>query len=91
MNNRFESKFVRLQDHPFLLGLTEQGFIWHGYSPDRRIRIIAYEGQHNDWAAYFETPFTPAGKVLHYGNKLPQSAAEDLFPGWAQSDLKWRA
>lgn len=86
-----ESKEVKLRDNPFLLSLTEQGMTYQGASPDKSIVVAAAEGVCGDWAAYYETPWTPFGRthVAEYGNKLPEEAAVELFPEWAKR-LKWR-
>lgn len=90
VHKRFESKLVRLDEHKYLLDLTKQGFVFHGYSGDHVTRIVACEGFCGDWAAYMETPFTK-GDIPSFGQKIPQGVAEDLFPAWAQSNLQWRA
>jgi len=86
-----ESKEVKLRDNPFLLSLIEKGRTFEGESPDKTILVVAVEGYYDDWAAYFETPYTPFGssQVAEYGNKLPEEAAAQLFPEWAKR-LKWR-
>lgn len=86
-----ESKEVKLQDNPFLLSLVSQGMTYQGASPDKTIIVVAVEGDYDDWTAYFETPWTPFGRthVAEFGNKLPEEAAAELFPEWAER-LKWR-
>ncbi len=90
MDKSHEIKEVKLNDNTFLLGLTDPGMVYQDYLPRTTIKIAASEGFYNDWAAYFETPETPFHNVLEYGNKLPQSVAEDLFPEWKKKGLKWR-
>lgn len=85
---RRESKEVKLQDNPFLLSLTEQGLTYQGASPDKSIVTVAVRGYYDDWAAYYETPWTPFGRVAEYGDKLPEEAAAQLFPEWAKR-LSW--
>lgn len=85
-----EVKKVQLQDHSFLLSLTSQGSVYQGYSAAQTIRIGASADDYGCWAAYYQTPSTPFGDVLGYGNKLPEEVAKDLFPEWAKSGLKWR-
>jgi hypothetical protein len=89
--NESEIKEVALKDHPFLLGLTNPGMVYQGCSPDTIIKIAAKRGEYGDWTAYFSTPWTPFGNVLRYGNKMPQQAAAELFPQWANKGLNWRA
>ncbi len=84
-----EAKTVRLMDNPFLLSLTTKGSTYEDVSPDKTITVVAIEGDYGDWAAYFETPWTPFGNVAEYGNKLPLDAAKQLFPDFAKR-LKWR-
>lgn len=91
MEATHEIKEVALKDHPFLLRLTKKGLAYDGYGPDTIIKVAACLGDYGDWTAYFSTPFTPFGDVLHYGNKLPQQVAKELFPEWAQKGLNWRA
>lgn len=91
MGNDHEIKKVKLRDNPFLLGLTNRGMTYQGYGPDTIIKVAARHGNHGDWTAYFETPKTPFGDVLNFGNKLPQQAAIELFPEWATRGLNWRA
>jgi hypothetical protein len=86
-----EIKDAMLKDHPFLLGLTSQGMVYQGYSPETVIKVAACKGKYGDWTAYFLTPDTPFGDVLNYGSKLPQVVAQDLFPEWAKKGLNWRA
>jgi len=90
MENR-ESKEVKLQDNPFLLSLVEQGMTYQGFSPDKSIIVVAVEGGYGDWTAYYETPGFPGRRprVAEYGNKLPETAAAQLFPEWAKR-FKWR-
>lgn len=91
MEAKDEIKEVALKDHPFLLGLTNKGMTYQGYSPDTIIKVAASLGNHGDWTAYYLTPSTPFGDVLHYGNKLPEQVAMKLFPKWAEKGLNWRA
>ncbi len=86
-----EAKLVRLRDNPFLSSLVEQGMVYESSSLDKEITVVAAKGNYDDWAAYFETPWTPFGAALvaEYGNKLPEEAAAQLFPDWAKG-LKWR-
>jgi hypothetical protein len=91
MKNEWETKEVALKDHPFLLGLTNEGMVYQDCSPDTIIKLAAHIGDHGDWTAYFSTPYTPFGDVLNYGAKLPQQVAEELFPEWAKKGLNWRA
>ncbi len=84
-----EEKKVKLGDHPFLTSLTEHSMVYEGESLDKVITVVAVEGYHDDWAAYFETPWTGL-PVAEYGNKLPEEVAAALFPEWAKR-LKWRA
>lgn len=87
-DGKMETKQVKLRDNPFLLELTGSSMTYQGESPDKVITIAAVEGEYGDWAAYMETP--ESGKcVAEYGSKLPQTAAEELFPDWAKC-LRWR-
>lgn len=57
--------------------------------PDKLYKVVASEGQVNDWAAYFETPDkrregNTLDAVHGYSNKLSQGDAERLFPDWAK-------
>jgi len=87
----YEIKEVALKDNPFLLGLTNQGMTYQDYGPDTIIKVAARLGDYGDWTAHYLTPFTPFGDVLNYGNKLPEQAAEELFPEWAKKGLNWRS
>lgn len=93
-----ENKKVRLGDYPFLEGLTSEGAAYQGYDLDHEITVVAVEGNADDWAAYFSTPWhsanvgNPAFMVTStamYGVKLPYEVAADLFPEWAKK-FKWR-
>ena len=89
-NKRSEVKDVKLGDNPFLLSLTTRGSTYQGHGPETTIKVGASRGDHGDWAAYYETPTTPFGDVLGYGNKLPEQAAKELFPEWAELGLSYR-
>jgi len=91
MDKEYEIKEVALKDNPFLLGLIGRGMTYQSYGPDTIIKVAAQQGRYKDWTAYFQTPETPFGDVLHWGNKLPKQAAEELFPEWAKKGLNWRA
>jgi hypothetical protein len=91
MEPESEIKEVALKDNPFLLGLTNPGMTYQGYSLDTVIKIAACAGDYGDWTAYYLTPSTPFGDVLNYGNKLPEQAAKELFPEWDKKGLNWRA
>lgn len=86
-----ESKRVKLGDNPWLKSLTEHAMVFEGQPIDYEIIVVAVRGQYGDWAAYFETPWTPFGsaRVADYGNKLPETVAAEIFPEWAK-ELKWR-
>jgi len=88
MSKGVQEKLVRLQDNPFLLSLISPGATFQDYSPDSIIAVVAVEGDFGDWSAYFETPWT-VGIVAEAGEKLPEAAAKELFPDWAER-LKWR-
>jgi len=90
MHKSHETKDVKLKENPFLLGLTRQGMVYQHCSPDTVIKVTAAEGFYGEWAAYFETPYTPFRNVLDYGNKLPEEVAAALFPEWTKKNLKWR-
>ena len=85
-----EVKAVKLSDNMFLLSLTSPGSTYAGYHENSIILVGAVEGNFGDWAAYFETPWTPGHDVLGLGNKLPQKVAEELFPNWKEKKLRWR-
>ena len=91
MESEHEIKEVALKDHPFLLGLISKGMAYQDYSPDTIIKLAARRGNYGDWTAYFATPETPFGDLLLRGNKLPEQAAKELFPEWANKGLNWRA
>jgi hypothetical protein len=61
---------------------------YQGKNPDTVNTVLAGTGFYNDWAAYFETPFSK-GRVKDFGNKLPEAVAKDLFPDLAKR-LKYR-
>ena len=84
-----EEKQVKLSSNLFLASLTHHGMIYQDYSPNTDITVVAVESYFGDWAAYFQTPYTPFGNVGDFGNKLPEGAAEQIFPDWAKR-LKWR-
>lgn len=86
-----ETKEVRLKDSPFLLQLTGRGMTYQDYGPETVIKVAACAGDYGDWTAYYETPTTPFGNVLKYGNKLPEQVAKELFPEWTKRGLAWRA
>lgn len=88
MSKVVQEKQVRLRDNSFLMSLISQGSTFQDYSPDTIITVAAVEGDVGDWAAYFETPWT-VGIVAEAGVKLPEVAAKELFPDWAER-LKWR-
>ena len=82
------TKEVRLSDYAFLLMMTKPGWCWQGESPNRVVTVVAVEGSIGDWAAYLETP--QSGKqVAEFGDKLPESVAEEIFPEWAKR-FAWR-
>ena len=58
-------------------------------SEDHEVEVIAVEGAIKDWTAYVETPNMPFHDTAAYGDKLPQSVAERLFPSWAKW-FTWR-
>jgi hypothetical protein len=89
MPKKVQEKQVRLRDSPFLLSLISPGSVFQDYSPDAIIAVVAVEGEVGDWAAYFETP-EAVGLVAEVGLKLPEAAAKELFPDWAER-LKWRS
>jgi hypothetical protein len=91
MKSEHEIKEVALKDHPFLLGLTNPGMAYQGYSSNTTIKVAAQAGNYKDWTAYFLVPSTPFGDVLRYGNKMPEQVAKELFPEWAKKGLNWRA
>jgi hypothetical protein len=83
-----ETKEVKIGDYPFLVTMTKPGFCWQGESPEKSITVVAVEGSIGDWTAYFETP--QSGKqVAEFGDKLPRSVAEQIFPKWAKR-FNWR-
>lgn len=86
-----EVREVKLKNNQFLLHLTDKGMVYQGYDPETIIKVAACEGHFNDWAAYFETPETPFHDVVHFGNKLPEDTAKELFPEWEKKGLRWRA
>lgn len=90
MNKRIVTKKVRLGDYTFLRSLTEWPMLYTGASPDTIITVAAAEGYYHDWAAYFQTPESGPNRVAKLGNKLPQKAAEEIFPDWAKKGLEWR-
>jgi hypothetical protein len=91
MESEYEIKEVALKDNPFLLGLTNRGMTYQNYGPETIIKVAVRRGKYGDWTAYFQTPETPFGDVLNYGNKMPEQAAKELFPEWAKKGLNWRA
>jgi hypothetical protein len=86
---KIETKKVRLGDNPFLKSLTEWPRTYAGTSPDKVVKVAAVTGKHDDWAAYYQTPWCGAAQVADFGNKLPEEAAAQIFPDWAKR-LKWR-
>lgn len=85
---KIETKKIRLGDNPFLKSLTEWPRTYAGASPDKVITVAAVAGGHDDWTAYYQTPWC-GQRVADFGNKLPEEPAGQIFPDWAKR-LKWR-
>ncbi len=73
------TKKVKLKDHPFFLELTQSSMMYDGESADKELTIAVSTGFANDWAAYFETPYSH-GRVAEHGAKLPEDVARFFFP-----------
>jgi len=84
-----EAREMKLGDHPFLRSLTEWPRNYAGADPETVITVVAVAGYHDDWAAYYRSPWCPAERVPELGNKLPEDAATEIFPEWAKR-LAWR-
>jgi len=60
---------------------------------DRRVIVVAVEGEVEDWAAYIgavqgDRHSEEWQEVAEYGTKLPKNIAEILFPQFR--NLEWR-
>jgi len=63
------------------------------YALDKRVIVVAIEGEIKDWAAYIGTVKGNRHseewyEVRRHGTKLPKAVAEILFPDFKK--LKWR-
>lgn len=55
----------------------------------KAFRVVAVEGNNNDWAAYSGPVDWTIEKVVANGNKIPQAVAAYFFPKW-NANLQWR-
>ena len=80
---------IQLKDNPFFAGLASPGALYAGVPLTTELIVCARTGGYDDWAAYFQTPYS-GKRVAELGAKMPEKVAAEMFPELAKTGRKYR-